>query len=164
MAALPCTAGQQNLRSRTASQVAAHGIFHVYSLTTRKQVLAGSWQQAAGAGASHQHLFAGGQQPRTSSAMATIALMRLYPVWVLTLPCWCLQNDEPEENIRQAETAVRFLWRFLLMPLLFTLIGTLIEFSTLQSTTIQKACAIVFAGGACYVESHYVSQRHACRS
>ena len=58
----------------------------------------------------------------------------------------CLQNDEPDENIRQAEHAVRFLWRFILMPLLFTLIGTIINFSTLSSTTIQKACSLVFAG------------------
>ena len=41
---------------------------------------------------------------------------------------------------------MRFLWRFILMPLLFTLIGTIINFSTLSSTTIQKACSLVFAG------------------
>jgi hypothetical protein len=41
---------------------------------------------------------------------------------------------------------VRFLWRFILMPLLFTLVGTIINFSTLSSSTIQKACSLVFAG------------------
>jgi NhaP-type Na+/H+ or K+/H+ antiporter len=60
--------------------------------------------------------------------------------------CLALQNDEPDENIRQAEHAVRFLWRFILMPLLFTLVGTIINFSTLSSSTIQKACSLVFAG------------------
>ena len=57
-----------------------------------------------------------------------------------------LQDDEPDENVRQAEHAVRFLWRFILMPLLFTLIGTTINFSTLSTSTIQKACALIFAG------------------
>lgn len=57
-----------------------------------------------------------------------------------------MQDDEPDENIRQAEGAVRFIWRFLLMPLLFCLIGTTINFSTLASSTIAKACSIVFAG------------------
>ena len=41
---------------------------------------------------------------------------------------------------------MRFLWRFILMPLLFTLVGTIINFSTLSSSTIQKACSLVFAG------------------
>lgn len=59
-----------------------------------------------------------------------------------------MQNDEPDENIRQAEVAVRFLWRFILMPLLFTLIGTTINFSTLSASVIQKACSIVCAGAS----------------
>ena len=67
-------------------------------------------------------------------------------VHIKSLDAVRMQNDEPDENIRQAEHAVRFLWRFILMPLLFTLIGTIINFSTLSSTTIQKACSLVFAG------------------
>jgi len=67
----------------------------------------------------------------------------------------CTQDDEPDENIRQVETAVRFIWRFLLMPLLFCLIGTSINFSTLSGSTIQKACSIVFAGEQPAPVPHY---------
>ncbi len=58
----------------------------------------------------------------------------------------CLQTDEPLENIRVAEKHVRFLWRWILMPLLFCLIGTIINFSNLPSSTIVKAVGLIFAG------------------
>jgi len=59
-----------------------------------------------------------------------------------------LQTDEPLENIRVAEKHVRFLWRWILMPLLFCLIGTIINFNNLPSSTIVKAVGLIFAGAA----------------
>ena len=58
----------------------------------------------------------------------------------------CVQIDEPLENIRVAEKHVRFLWRWILMPLLFCLIGTIINFNKLPSSTIVKAVGLIFAG------------------
>ena len=60
----------------------------------------------------------------------------------------CVQTDEPLENIRVAEKHVRFLWRWILMPLLFCLIGTIINFNQLPSSTILKAVGLIFAGGS----------------
>ena len=60
----------------------------------------------------------------------------------------CVQTDEPLENIRVAEKHVRFLWRWILMPLLFCLIGTIINFNQLPSSTIVKAVGLIFAGEA----------------
>ena len=57
-----------------------------------------------------------------------------------------MQTDEPLENIRVAEKHVRFLWRWILMPLLFCLIGTIINFQQLPSSTIVKAVGLIFAG------------------
>ena len=57
-----------------------------------------------------------------------------------------LQVDEPLENIRVAEKHVRFLWRWILMPLLFCLIGTIINFNQLPKSTILKAVGLIFAG------------------
>ena len=41
---------------------------------------------------------------------------------------------------------MRFVWRFLMMPLLFGLIGASMVFRTLTQSSIPKACAIVIAG------------------
>lgn len=41
---------------------------------------------------------------------------------------------------------VRWLWRFVMMPLLFGLVGASINFATIASGSIGKACAIVLAG------------------
>lgn len=57
-----------------------------------------------------------------------------------------LQDGEQDENIRQVQTAVRWAWLYVFMPLLFCLIGTGIDFSTETSSTISDACAIVFSG------------------
>ena len=57
-----------------------------------------------------------------------------------------MQTDEPLENIRVAEKHIRFLWRWILMPLLFCLIGTIINFNKLPSSTILKAVGLIFAG------------------
>ena len=46
----------------------------------------------------------------------------------------------------QVEKNVRFVWRFLMMPLLFGLIGASMVFRTLTQSSIPKACAIVIAG------------------
>ena len=57
-----------------------------------------------------------------------------------------LQDSEPLEAIRVTETHVRFLWRWVLMPLLFCLIGTIINFNTLPDSTIPRAVGLIFAG------------------
>ena len=57
-----------------------------------------------------------------------------------------LKDSEPLEAIRVTETHVRFLWRWVLMPLLFCLIGTIINFNTLPSSTIPRAVGLIFAG------------------
>ena len=52
----------------------------------------------------------------------------------------------PANMLLQVERHVRWVWRFLMMPLLFGLIGTSVTFSTLAKGTIPKAVGIVFAG------------------
>ena len=44
------------------------------------------------------------------------------------------------------DAQVRWLWRFVMMPLLFGLVGASINFATIASGSIGKACAIVLAG------------------
>ena len=46
----------------------------------------------------------------------------------------------------QVEKHVRWLWRFIMMPILFGLIGNAMRFKTLPNNIIPKACAIIFAG------------------
>lgn len=87
-------------------------------------------------------------QFESGGALAALSLgLIVKELWKRQWPYFLAeQNDEPHENIREAEKAVRFLWRFLLMPLLFCLIGATITFATLPGTTIAKACAIIFSG------------------
>lgn len=59
---------------------------------------------------------------------------------------WAAQDEQPAEIVREAEQAVVFLWRFILMPLLFCFIGTNILFAELPVTTIQHACALIVSG------------------
>ena len=61
------------------------------------------------------------------------------------------QPDNLTQLQAQVEKNVRFVWRFMMMPLLFGLIGASIVFRTLTQSSIPKACAIVIAGehGAC---------------
>lgn len=47
---------------------------------------------------------------------------------------------------RSVEKHVRWFWRFIMCPLLFGLIGTLMNFRTLPTGVIPKAVAIIFAG------------------
>lgn len=49
-------------------------------------------------------------------------------------------------GLLQVERHVRWVWRFLMMPLLFGLIGTSVNFSSLAKGTIPKSVGIVFAG------------------
>ena len=49
---------------------------------------------------------------------------------------------------------VRFLWRWLLAPLLFCLIGTIINFDTLPSSTIPRAAGLIFAGAPSVMGLH----------
>ena len=46
----------------------------------------------------------------------------------------------------QIEKHVRWLWRFIMMPILFGLIGDAMRFNRLQKNSIAKACGIIFAG------------------
>lgn len=64
----------------------------------------------------------------------------------MTCLAYHVQDEEPAEIIQDAEKAIVFLWRFILMPLLFCLIGTSILFSTLPVSTIQDACALIVSG------------------
>ncbi|KAL3133331.1 hypothetical protein ABBQ38_007206 [Trebouxia sp. C0009 RCD-2024] len=50
------------------------------------------------------------------------------------------------EFIRSIEKHVRWLWRFIMMPILFGLIGNAMRFNTLQKNSIAKACGIIVAG------------------
>lgn len=47
---------------------------------------------------------------------------------------------------RAVEKQVRWFWRFIMMPVLFGLVGASINFSTIENGMIPKACAIVIAG------------------
>ena len=64
-----------------------------------------------------------------------------------------LQDGEQDENIRQAQAAVRWAWLWVFMPLLFCLIGTGIDFSMETSSTISDACAIVFSGASAVIDT-----------
>ena len=46
----------------------------------------------------------------------------------------------------QIEKHVRWLWRFIMMPILFGLIGNAMRFNSLKKNSIAKACGIIFAG------------------
>ena len=47
---------------------------------------------------------------------------------------------------RAVEKQVRWFWRFVMMPVLFGLVGASINFATIESGMIPKACAIIIAG------------------
>lgn len=84
----------------------------------------------------------------SGGALAALTLgLVVKELWRRKLPKYLAdKREEPQEIIRDAESAVVFIWRFILMPLLFTLIGTSILFSTLDTTTISKACILVISG------------------
>ena len=47
---------------------------------------------------------------------------------------------------RAVEKQVRWFWRFVMMPLLFGLVGTSVDLKTLDTSIIPRACAIVVSG------------------
>lgn len=47
---------------------------------------------------------------------------------------------------RSVEKQVRWFWRFVMMPVLFGLVGASINFATIQRGIIPKSCAIIIAG------------------
>ena len=47
---------------------------------------------------------------------------------------------------RGVEKHVRWFWRYIMCPLLFGLIGTLLNFNGLKTGTVARAIAIIFAG------------------
>lgn len=48
--------------------------------------------------------------------------------------------------VRSLEKQVRWFWRFVMMPVLFGLVGASVNFATIQRGIIPKACAIIVAG------------------
>ena len=47
---------------------------------------------------------------------------------------------------RSVEKQVRWFWRFVMMPLMFGLVGASVDFKTIDTSIIPKAVAIVVAG------------------
>ena len=47
---------------------------------------------------------------------------------------------------RSVEKQVRWFWRFVMMPLMFGLVGASVNFNTIDKSIIPKAVAIVVAG------------------
>ena len=41
---------------------------------------------------------------------------------------------------------VAWFWSYVMCPLLFSLTGAIVDFSTMRNSTVGRACAIVFAG------------------
>lgn len=61
------------------------------------------------------------------------------------LPC-SFMGEGTEVSLMCLDPQVRWLWRFVMMPLLFGLVGASINLATIASGSIGKACAIVLAG------------------
>lgn len=68
-------------------------------------------------------------------------------MWAKGWPAFaCVEGEQGPHLARSVEKHVRWFWRFIMCPLLFGIIGTQINFSTLPNGTIPKAVAIIFAG------------------
>ncbi|DBB09325.1 TPA: hypothetical protein ACH3X3_007904 [Trebouxia sp. C0006] len=67
-------------------------------------------------------------------------------LWARGKPGMFAIPETNHEYTRNVEKNVRWLWRFIMMPVLFGLIGNALRFKTLQHSSISKACAIIFAG------------------
>ncbi|KAK9810538.1 hypothetical protein WJX72_012364 [[Myrmecia] bisecta] len=61
-------------------------------------------------------------------------------------PGFMADGEGSPELARTVEKHVRWLWRAIMMPLLFGLIGNTMNFATIAKNTIPKACAIIIAG------------------
>ncbi|EIE25667.1 hypothetical protein COCSUDRAFT_46326 [Coccomyxa subellipsoidea C-169] len=66
-------------------------------------------------------------------------------LWKRGLPKALAGESGPQMG-RAVEKQVRWFWRFIMMPVLFGLVGASINFSTIENGMIPKACAIVIAG------------------
>ncbi len=76
-----------------------------------------------------------------------------------------MRPHSPASNAQcdlQVERHVRWVWRFLLMPLLFGLIGTSVNFKVLANGTITKAVGIVFAGEPAVIQLPSAGSRLSC--
>lgn len=58
------------------------------------------------------------------------------------------EDSDGRDVMRQVEKVVRWVWRAVLMPALFGLVGASINFAQITGGYIGKACAIVIAGAA----------------
>ncbi|KAL0035158.1 hypothetical protein WJX79_003931 [Trebouxia sp. C0005] len=67
-------------------------------------------------------------------------------LWARGTPGMFAVPETNHEYTRNVEKNVRWLWRFIMMPVLFGLIGNALRFNTLQHSSTSKACAIIFAG------------------
>ena len=59
---------------------------------------------------------------------------------------WLPAAESGPQMGRAVEKQVRWFWRFVMMPLLFGLVGTSINLKTLDKSIIPRACAIVVSG------------------
>ncbi|CAK0757076.1 hypothetical protein CVIRNUC_002510 [Coccomyxa viridis] len=57
-----------------------------------------------------------------------------------------LSTESGPQMGRAVEKQVRWFWRFVMMPLLFGLVGTSVDLKTLDTSIIPRACAIVVSG------------------
>ena len=59
---------------------------------------------------------------------------------------WLPAAESGPQMGRAVEKQVRWFWRFVMMPLLFGLVGTSVDLKTLDTSIIPRACAIVVSG------------------
>ena len=67
------------------------------------------------------------------------------PLRVLRL-LWLPAAESGPQMGRAVEKQVRWFWRFVMMPLLFGLVGTSVNLKTLDKSIIPRACAIIVSG------------------
>lgn len=67
---------------------------------------------------------------------------------------------------RSVEKQVRWFWRFVMMPLMFGLVGASVNFKTIDKSIIPKAVAIIVSGQLPAVSILHLSSflYHACNS
>eukprot|EP00884_Botryococcus_braunii_P018317 jgi/Botrbrau1/5169/Bobra.0172s0041.1 len=83
----------------------------------------------------------------SAGALGAIVMgMVVKECWHRRWPGLLAEESNGCDVLRQVEKNVRFVWRAILMPALFGLVGTAINFAQIESIYIGKACAIVVAG------------------
>lgn len=82
--------------------------------------------------------------------MASCSALQLQSIEISQLlkALMCLSGEHGPHLARSVEKHVRWFWRFIMCPLLFGLIGTLMNFRVLKAGTIPKSVAIIFAGAS----------------